>query len=223
MPILAQKPFEGSFLMSFDSAEPDKDPPLLWNIKADSTGNEMALQVQDHMLQRGVNKRVVFRPADSTWTMLISFNNIKQGTRIHGAAMYRDTIRHRAFTMKSTNEKKVIEGFNCKKIIVESENYSAEIWVTNSINFDLCKVYRLLSHCGMMSDVVRKGDWFMNRKLKSMVMEVVSTNKNSGQNYKMKISGINKSIKPDFFETNGFKISNIPEGQNCGVEMKEEN
>lgn len=220
--ISAQKPFQGSFLMSFNSAEPDKDSPLLWNIRLDSTGGEMALQVQDNMLKKGVNKRVLFKPADSTWTMLINFNKVKQGTRIYAAAMFRDTSKHRPVTVRKLKDEKIISGYLCKKLTVESEKYFAEVWYTNEIKFDMCGIYRLLSHCGMMSEVVRKGDWFMNRKLKTMVLEATSTNKKTGLFYTMIISGINSLIDQSFFDLNGFKISEIPEGENCGPIVKDE-
>ena len=77
----------------------------------------MVLQVQDNMLKKGVNKRVLFKPADSTWTMTISFNNVKQGTRIHGAAMFRDTAKHKPVKFTNTSEKKILEGYICNKII----------------------------------------------------------------------------------------------------------
>ena len=221
--ISAQKTFQGSFTMSFETADPEKDPPMLWNIKSDSSGSEMVLQVQDNMLKKGVNKRVLFKPADSTWTMTISFNNVKQGTRIHGAAMYRDTTKHKPVKLTNTSEKKKLEGYTCNKIIVESENYIAELWVTNEIKFDLCKIYRLLSHCGMMSDFVRKGDWFINQKLKTMVLEASSTKKSTSQTYSMRITGISNKIDLSHFDIAGFKIADIPEGQSCGPMIKEEN
>jgi hypothetical protein len=217
----AQMPFQGSFMMSFKSTESDKDFPLYWHIKNDATGGKMALQVQDEMLVKGVNKRVVFIPGDSTWTMMISFNKIKQGTRIHGAAMYRDTMKHRSFTIRQTNEKKQIEGYKCLKLIVESEKYIADVWITDSINFDLCKIYRLASHCGMIGDFVRKGDWFMNKTLKSMVLEVHSKEKSTGKFYDMQITRLNNSFAEEMFTTAEFKIADIPEGQNCGIEVKE--
>src|SRR5688500_12103193 len=88
--VFAQNSFHGSFTMTLDSGENITDPPFLWNVSYDG---EMAHQVQDKMLKKGVNKRVIFKPADSTWTMLLSFNKVKQGTRINSAAMYRDTMK----------------------------------------------------------------------------------------------------------------------------------
>lgn len=219
----SQEPFSGSFLMTFYSPESDKDIPFLWSIQQNSRPNKMALEIQDDMLKKGVRKRVLFIPGDSTWTMLINFNKVKQGTRIQAAAMFRDTVKHRPITIRKNKEEKIIENYLCRKMTVESDKYFAEVWYTEKIKFDMCGVYRLLSHCGMMSEFVRKGDWFMNRKLKWMVMEVKSTNKATKQSYTMNISGINNIVDTTFFDINGYKIANIPEGQNCGVEVMEEN
>ena len=133
--------------------------------------------------------------------------------------MYRDTTSHRKTTYRFASGKKNILGYKCKKLIIESDSSTAEVWVTDQIKFDLCKVYRLLSHCGLMSEVVRKGDWFYNKKIKAMVMEVTSKNKSNGETYTMTISNIKPGIiDSSHFTTNGFRISEIPEGQNCGVE-----
>jgi hypothetical protein len=69
----------------------------------------------------------------------------------------------------------------------------------------------------MMSDVVRKGDWFMEKNIKGMILEVISTKKSNGEMYTMKISNIIPgNINKTFFNISGFRISDIPEGQNCG-------
>jgi hypothetical protein len=207
--------------MSFTSEDASKDVPLLWTIRKAEQGGGLALQIQDPMMSKGVNKRIIFTPTDSTWTMLISFNKIKQGTRIHAAAMFRDTVKQTKVTIRETKEEKKIEGYKCKKLTIDSEKYKEDVWYTEQINFDLCGVYRLLSHCGMMSDVVRAGDWFMTRSLQFMIMEATSFNKSTRQEYTMKITGVTKSIDYSFFDIDNFKIAEIPEGQNCGVELKE--
>jgi hypothetical protein len=220
--LFAQKTFSGTFLMTFTSTQKDKDFPLLWTVEKPEQGSNLALQIQDPMMNKGVSKRVVFNPKDSIWTMLISFNKIKQGTRIHAAAMYRDTVKQRRVTIRTMKEFKYIEGYKCQKITIDSDKYLDEVWITEKIDFDLCSVYRLISHCGMMSDVVRKGDWFMTRSIRNMILEAKSSNKSSHETYTMHITGINKSIDFSYFDMQDFKIADIPEGQSCGVELKDE-
>src|SRR5262245_7635112 len=72
----AQSRFQGSFIMSFEAVESragNANHPMLWNIETDREESRMAMEIQDSMQRKGVSKRVLFNPLDSTWTMLIEF------------------------------------------------------------------------------------------------------------------------------------------------------
>ena len=201
--------------MSFTSSpeRPKKQPALLWNIDV----VKMALEIQDEMKQKGVSKRVIFSPADSTWTMGMEFGNVKQATRIHAASMYRDSSEEKKINIKTTRAKCNLEGFQCHEVIVESEDYKATIWVAESLDFNLCKIYKMLDHCGMMRDFVGTGDWFLWPNKKGMILEVNSTKKSTGESYVMSITQLKEDIVDNsLFNLAGYKISDIPEGQHCG-------
>jgi len=195
---------------------------MILNIQPESGGGKMAMEIQDEMKKKGVDKRVLFNPQDSTWTMLMEYVNTKIGTRIHAAAMFRDSTKVSKMKMKSSAARRTIAGYSCKKIILESDAYRSEVWLTNQFNFDLCYLYKLMNHCGLMSEYVRHGDWFTWKNSRGMIIEVTSANKKSGESYTMNISMIKPGIiNESLFNTKGFKISEIPEGQNCGVPVKD--
>ena len=220
--ISAQKSYYGCFVMSFNDNEKVNDSPFLWNIEPTTTGGKMVLEIQDEMKIKGVSKRVLFNPSDSTWIMMIGYNQVKQGSRIHASSMFKDTMIKNDLSVIKTKEIQLIEGYRCKKINIESSKYSAEAWVWDKFTFDLCKMYRLLSHCGMMSDFVRKGDWYLSKKIDGMILRITSRNKLTGEEYTMNISQLKPKIYNDsLFSTEGYKIANIPEGLNCGI-VKEE-
>jgi glucan-binding YG repeat protein len=207
--------------MSFSSTDSIKNIPLQWFIQKQTDGGKMTFELQDEMKKKGVSKRVLFDPADSTWTMLIAFNKIKQGSRIHAGSMYSDTIKHIPLIVKSTREKKIINGYSCNKIILESEENIAEGWVTKEIKFDLCQIYKLLSHCGMMNEYIQKGDWYFANS-NNMIVELNSRNKETGKIFSLKISNILPGdMNENFFKIDDFKIADIPEGLNCGISVKE--
>lgn len=204
--------------MTFKSShEGDQNYPLLWNIQSSSNGGKMVMEIEDEMRQKGVSKRVMFNPVDSTWIMMMEIRNIKQGTRIHRAAMYRDTTKEIKTKTVETRLKRNIGGYDCKKIIRETKYYYTELWITDQINYNICTAYKLLSHCGMMSENVRKGDWFNFKNKKGMILEITTKNKLTGDSYTISISQLKlNEINPKLFDMAGFKISDIPEGQNCG-------
>jgi len=221
--VAGQEPFNGSFLMSFKSdVESKNDFPMLWNIEKLKSGGRMVLEIQDEMQKKGISKRVMFNPSDSTWMMLMEYNLVKQGTRIKASKMFTDSLKQTNFQVIKKNEKNIIEGYKCKKITLESDQYFSEAWVTSDIKFNLGYMYKLLSHCGLMGEFVSKGDWFTYKNISGMVLEVTSKNKSTNQTYTMSISTIKPGIITEsFFSTKGFKISDIPEGQSCGVSVKE--
>ncbi len=221
---VGQENFSGNLLMSFKaSIGPNKDFPLLWNIEKEPEGGRMVLEIQDDMQKKGVSKRVLFNPNDSTWIMMMEYNLVKQGTKIHAAKMFNDTINPGLFKIKKTKEKRTISGQECKKIILTSDKYISEVWITKKLKLNLSYIYKLLSHCGLMSEFVRNGDWYNFNNISGMIVEVTSKNKSTGESYTMSISDIKPGvINNAFFSTNGFRISDIPEGQNCGVKITEE-
>ncbi len=220
---VGQEYFSGNFLMSFHTnINPNKDFPLLWNIEKEPEGGRMVLEIQDDMQKKGVSKRVLFNPNDSTWIMMMEYNLVKQGTKIHAAKMFTDTIKPGLFKIKKTKEKRTISGQECKKTILTSDKYISEVWITKELKFNLSYIYKLLSHCGLMSEFVRNGDWYNFNKISGMILEVTSRNQSTGESYTLSVSEIKPGkINNTFFNTNGFHISDIPEGQNCGVKITE--
>lgn len=213
--VSAQNQFRGSFLMSFYStSEKSKSmAPLFWNVDH----GKMAMEIRDEMQKKGVTKRVMFNPSDSTWIMAMEFGNVKQATRIHAAAMFRDSLKNQKLEIKTSKEKKIIEGFHCYHVTIESKEYASSLWVTDEIQFNLPWIYRLLAHCGMMSDFIVRSDWFLWKKNKGMILEVTSVKKETGESYTMNISWLQPGvINQSAFNLDGYKISDIPEGLNCG-------
>ncbi len=59
-----QQPFAGNFMMTFSLSQNDKikDPPMFWNVDS----GKVMVEIQDEMFKKGVSKRILFTPADST-------------------------------------------------------------------------------------------------------------------------------------------------------------
>jgi hypothetical protein len=215
LPACAQKDFGGSFMMSFKyTPERSKaSDSLLWNID----NGKMVLEIQDEMKKKGVSKRVLFNPSDSTWTMGMEFSKVKQATRIHAASLFSDSSEHKKITVKTTGHKSPVSGFNCHEVLIESDEYKSVLWIADDLNFNLSRLYKMLAHCGMMGDLVGKGDWFLWKPKKGMVLQANVTKKLTGESYTMTISGLTNAItNPSLFSLTGYRISDIPEGQHCG-------
>ncbi|MEO8086726.1 MAG: hypothetical protein ABI763_07900 [Bacteroidota bacterium] len=208
-------PFRGSFLMSF--SEGNASQKKAWPFHCTTDVTKTGIEIKDDMNAKGVNKRIIYNLLDSSWLMLLSYNNVKQATRIHANAMFSDKMVVPKVSMRLTHETKLIDGYRCDKYIIESEKDSAVVWVAAEFNFDLCKLYKMLAHCGMMSSYVDDGTWYFAKQIRGMVLEVTSYSKSNGTSYSMLISGIqqNEIIIP-YFDLAGYKITDIAPGENCG-------
>jgi hypothetical protein len=222
-PLAAQKiqPFRGRFLMSFSEAVPGQKQAWPFECTVDIT--QISMEVKDDMNKKGVIKRILYNLADSSWLMLMQYNKIKQGTRIQAKAMFRDTMPTPPVRTKSMKEEKIIEGYRCRKYVTVSETDSAVIWIAPDLKFDLGRLYKMLSHCGMMKAYIDQGTLYYSKNMKGMALEVYSVNKKTGVSYTMRISEVMPDeINMTFFDLTGFKIADIAEGENCGSVAKDE-
>lgn len=216
----AQKEFSGTFTMLIQTSnKTDKEIPLNWYLQSKKEGAKMAMQIMDDQLSKGVNKRVIFNPTDSTWLMLMGVNKIKQGTKIHRAAMFRDSTEDAIYKLSKTKETKKINGYICSKYKLKTNKNASEIWITNQLHCNMGFIYKLLRHCGMIESPARKGDWYRLKYKNGMILEVNTQNLATGEVYTMKILDLHPgALKPELINIDGYRISVIPEGQNCGVQ-----
>lgn len=217
LPSVAQKPLplRGSFIMSFN--EDSMAVKKAWPFQCSTDITKTGLEIKDDMNRKGVMKRIIYNRVDSTWLMLLSFKGVKQATRIQAGSMFSNKMKTPMVTTKSTGEKKLIGEYSCTKYISVSEDDSAVVWATEELRFDICELYRMLAHCGMMTDNIDDGTWYYSKKLKGMVLEVTSYKKSTGGYYSMFISGIKQNeIDMSVFDLSGYRITDIVEGGNCG-------
>ncbi|CAN5688365.1 hypothetical protein BH11BAC1_BH11BAC1_18790 [soil metagenome] len=208
-------PFRGSFLMSF--SEGNASQKKAWPFHCTTDVTKTAIEIKDEMNTKGVNKRIIYNLLDSSWLMLLSYNNVKQATRINATAMFSDKMIVPKVKILLTGETKMIDGNSTKKYIIESETDSAVAWIAAGMNFDIGNLYKMLAHCGMMNSYVDDGTWYYAKKIRGMVLEVTSYSKTNGTSYSMFVTGIqpNEIIVP-YFDLAGYKITDIPPGENCG-------
>lgn len=214
----AQQTFRGSFLMSFAFSTKENMPPLLWNVD----GNKIAIEIQDTMKRKGVTRRILFNALDSTWTMCMEFNDVKQGTRMRTKNMVGKEVSFKPSQLKKLNTTSSSGSYVADKMVFETKAAIDTLAITQQVNFDLPKHYALLSHCGLINISLRKGNWYNIKKSKGMVTYVKSVDGKSNNSYTVSITNIKPgNINPALFSTKGFKISDIPEGQSCGPMTKE--
>lgn len=223
-PLYGQVEFKGTFKMVINATDKNgTSTDFNWSIESKKEGGRLSMQIMDDQIKKGVIKRVLFNPSDSTWLMLMGINKIKQGTKVHRAAMFRDSSEQSILKLIKSNQTKIISGYKCTKYKLKTEKYNSELWITNQYNCNIGIIYKLLRHCGMIESSSRKGNWYTAKYIKGMILEIRSVNNITNEAYSIILSNIHYGeINKTLFDYEGYRISIIPEGQNCGVQ-KEEN
>ena len=74
----------------------------------------------------------------------------------------------------------------------------------------------------MIESSARKGDWYKAKISRGMILEINSVSLTTKETFSMKISDLQYG-NPDktMFDLTDYKISVIPEGQNCGTKELE--
>lgn len=210
--------FRGRFLMSFSFNTKENMPPLLWNVD----GDKIAIEIQDTMKRRGVTRRILFSAKDSTWTMAMAFNNVKQATRMRTKNMEGKETPLNPKALKPVSGTYTSEHYAVTKLVYDSKECTDSISTISTIAFDLPCYYTMLCHCGLVNQSLRKGRWHTLKKSRGMIIYARSFDKKSGELYTVSISDIKHGdINPSLFSLEGFKISDIPEGQSCGPMVKQ--
>ena len=135
--------------MSFSEGRQDQKQAWPFECTVDIT--QINMEVKDDMNKKGVTKRILYNLADSFWLMLMQYNNIKQGTHNQTKAMFRDTMASSHIRTKAMKAEKIIEGYRCIKFVVISETDSGVMWIAPDLKFDLGRLYKMLSHSGMIN------------------------------------------------------------------------
>ena len=74
----------------------------------------------------------------------------------------------------------------------------------------------------MLSKHIQRGDWYLAKNINGMILEVTSRKKSTGETYMMYLTNIKAGeINSRLFDISGYRISDIPEGQNCGAVMED--
>ena len=209
--------FHGSFIIKFRDKINKEIYPLLVHTDPTIAKRKDVIEILDEQFAKGVKKKIIIDYSDSTWTTTIGFNNIKQGTRVHEKKMFRDSCLIGAGYLKKTSQELMISGLKCRKFVIESDSMIINLWVTDSYNYDFAKVFELLLHSGMINQQFKNRNWLKVHLKRGMIIKVDIRDSNNNQQEIM-LSEIKFGESIDGFEDiSGYKIADIPEGQNCGV------
>ena len=198
--------FEGSFTIHSEPAKSANSHEKPEDISVSIKGTKIALvpPARDKM-----NKvRMIVDMTASTTTILMENNGKKHGmVRPANEASLRANS-HDNSKVTETKEKKVIDGYQCHKVIIESDKFKSEAWITNDAGISMEDLSMVLTATrGPMGDPSGLG----GKSIMGCPIEVTTTDKTKKTESTMHIKDIKKGpVDASVFSTDGYEMSQMP-------------
>lgn len=212
------KKFAGSFLIDLKSTISDQNFPMRCFTDLNQKERKDVIEIIDDQHGKGILKRVMINYVDSNWTTTIGFNDIKQGTRVHDRLMFRDSCKSVLMKFKKEEKQEVVNNLACQRYSYRNDSLEIFVWLSKAFNYDVTVPITMLMHSGIISREFKNKLW---QHLHFKVGMIVKVNVRDRKNKTEQTIEI-KEIKPGqidqkMLSLTGYRIADIPEGQNCGV------
>ncbi len=166
----------------------------------------------------GQSTLMIFDSETKTMTTLLDRDGEKSGmTMKMPKVMLNDDSKNDDdldFKVTPTNESKKILGYECKKILIESKDYTGHAWITDEVDLKLEKAFNFVDAQKKSKNTVHTfGD------IKGFPLETLTKNKKKDESYEMKVTDLKLgSVDESVFNTAGYNITDMSNFMNMGGE-----
>lgn len=193
--------FEGSFVMTVKN-EKDKEPV---SFKITTRGDLSAMEFLSD--KKSGMKKTIFSKNEHVMTMLMD-NGVGMRMKVNPQKMVNDTKADPP-KISRTRESKVIEGYTCQKIFVETAESTSDVWVTDEIKMTMADLLGMFNAKGQRSPVSSMNSVFEN--IQGVALETVTTSIKTKEKTTMTIHDIkNEPVSEEVFSTDGYNIMDAP-------------
>ena len=187
--------FEGSYILKMESSSSKKPiPDMKFTVKGDMATGEIV----DRSQANGFKKNIMNKK-DRTMLMLMDKNGNKVAMKNKMPEVKASPNDQSEPKITATGKTKMIEGYNCKEIISENEESTADLWTTDELGLSMTD---MLGFAGKTNDPVYGN---------AISLETTISNKKDNSKTVMYIKNIKKYSVPDSqFSTEGYQIMEMP-------------
>lgn len=162
------------------------------------------------------NTIMIFDSKTKTMTTLIDQDGEKSGVKMKmpKVKIDDDGDDDLDFKVTPTNETKTILGYDCKKYLIESKDFSGHAWITDEVDLELEKAFTFMdTQKKSKNNVPKFGD------IEGFPLETSTTNKKKDESYEMKVTDLKLgSVDEAVFNTSGYNITDMSNFMNMGGE-----
>ncbi|WP_439483119.1 DUF4412 domain-containing protein [Cyclobacterium plantarum] len=159
--------------------------------------------------------RMVFHPSAASITALFEMKGRKGGYVLPMNDKYWPGMKHANGKVKIianaqpsyTGETRTIEGYSCEKVLAESSDYKAEMWITKDIPLNMMQIlsYQTVG-AGKSQDELNQFEQF---GVKGLPLQVNLNSKQGKAAVQLNLINFQDSIDDAIFSSEGHELSNV--------------
>jgi hypothetical protein len=190
---------EISFMME---VTPDKSKETI-KMKVFAKGSKIAVIPQN--LGQG-NMKIIVDNAAGKQYMLMDMNGEKMAMSLSSKATAAAESVQKEPKLTMTNDKKVIDGYNCTRMVAETDDNISDLWLSENVGITYAELFKMMNTSkapGM------KGSASLPemKNIKGFPLEMTSRDKKNGEIVTMRIRDIVKgNINDNTFSLDGYKM-----------------
>lgn len=195
--------FEGTFTMNVMNDKRPEGVTVNYTVKGQ--------KILTVMTVNGNTFKTMIDNVAGTSTMLMDQGGAKRGIRSRiPPQLASQTSQSETPTITETNEKRDIQGYSCRKVIVENAESKVDFWITDQILPGFARAIEALSNTNqarMMAGTKPLG----YENIKGSALEYVITTKKTGALTTVKFENIKQEkIDDTVFDISGYEIMEMP-------------
>lgn len=159
--------------------------------------------------------RMVFNQKDTTITSLYEMNGKKGGfilpmDELHWPGMpqaFRPIDTRASSALNFTRKEKTIEGYNCKEVLAENDDYSATLWIAEDIPLSMTHVLSYQSVGKGKSN--KETELFDQFGIDGLPLEMILKSKKEKADVTMHLVNFKEPVDEAIFSTEGHSLSKV--------------
>ena len=203
MAFIISSGFLGAQDLSFNlSVLTAKNPePIL--MKVSISGSKMAMEPQN--MGTPGSMTILVDQATGKQYMLMNSNGQKMAMAVNMNSIEKAAAAAKDPKVTITKETKTIDGYKCTKVITETDEQKADLWMTQDVGMQYAEFYKMINSAkGPQGSVAKVPDL---KNVKGFPIEIVSTDKKKAETVTLKIKNISKAkIDQKVFSMEGYQV-----------------
>jgi uncharacterized protein DUF4412 len=206
--IASAQSFEGSYLVHIENTQKKNTADMQITMKGDKSCMEMI------SAQNAGKFKTIFDKKEQTMTILTEkdgANKMAMVRKMPDANELKDKEKSgKEAKITVTNETKTIEGYNCKKVIAESDESTTEMWVTDELGLTYSDMFGMMHRgrgpaSGMAMNMQNYKD------VKGVPLEMHTRNKNkTDEDTTILVKNIKKgNVDASVFDISGYQVMDM--------------